>query len=411
MTDCYSEGFGPRGFRVRIQEREPGGILYWRHRDTADPAGTGRSVWGSLGHRDKARARTWALHRSDELRAGMPDPDPALYCTRLFALYLDYETPKKIDTSQTNDRRVAKMWMQVLGPRRDLHTIDSGTWEWFARDRSRGTINANGKRPRPTDRLPVRPRTVRSDLQWLRTALRWAVGWRDESGQPLLTDDPTRYFDLPPMDEPVQPIVSQDRHEKLLAAAQRVEVQVRRPGWRQKVKSFLPELLEVMNETGRRISAARQLRLRDVILKRSDKLPHGLIVWPAETDKKRKRRIQPMNASARSAIERRLKAIASTDPAACLFPSPTDPAKPASKRFCYELIRRAESIAGLEHVPGLGYHGYRRKWPTERKHLPLKEVAAALGIEEETVLKIYQQVDEETLYRVVANPRQLREVQ
>ena len=52
-----------------------------------------------------------------------------------------------------------------------------------------------------------------------------------------------------------------------------------------------------------------------------------------------------------------------------------------------------------------------RKWPTERKHLPLKEVAAAGGWEDESVvLSIYQQVDEETMYQVVANPRELRDV-
>ncbi len=242
--------------------------------------------------------------------------------------------------------------------------------------------------------------------------MRWAVGWRDDAGHQLMTDDPTRYFDLPAMDDQVQPLVTQDRHEALVSAAQKVELQVRRPGWkRRKVRSFLPELLEVVNQTGRRISAVRQLRVRDLALTRSENLPHGLIAWPAETDKKRKRRIQPMNATARAAIERRLKAVGSTDPAACLFPSPTDRGKPASKRFCTKLLYDAERIAKLDHVDGLAFHGYRRKWPTERKHLPLKEVAAALGIEEETVLKIYMQVDEETLYQVVANPREIREAQ
>ena len=38
----YSEGFGPRGFRVRISERERGSILYWRHRDPVAPKGVER---------------------------------------------------------------------------------------------------------------------------------------------------------------------------------------------------------------------------------------------------------------------------------------------------------------------------------------------------------------------------------
>ena len=407
----YSEGFGPRGFRVRVFERERGGILYWRHRDPAAPKGVERYIKGSLGHRDKQRARTWALRRSDQLRADGVSPDPVAHVARVFALYLAYATPKKVDSSQSNDRRAAEMWTRILGARRDLHAIDSGSWERFARDRASGAIDANGERVRAKDRVPVRPRTVRSDLQWLRTAIRWAIGWRDESGRPLMRDDPTRFLKLPEMDDQVRPIVSQDRHEKLLEAAKKVELQVRRPRWRRKVKSFLPELLELENETGRRISAVRQLHVRDVQLKRSKLLPHGAILWPAETDKKRKRRTQPMNGRCRAAVERRLAALPVKDPAACLFPSPTDPATPASKRFCTKLLHDAERIAELEHVDGLAFHGYRRKWSTERKHLPLKEVAAAGGWEDETVvLSIYQQVDEETMYQVVANPRELREV-
>ncbi len=326
----YSEGFGPRGFRVRISEREPGGILYWRHRDPAAPTGVERYIKGSLGHRDRKRARVWALRRSDELRAGAVTADPAAHAAGVFALYLAYATPKKVGTSQANDHRAAEMWTRVVGGRRDLHAIDSGTWERFARDRASGAINANGERVHANDRVSVRPRTVRSDLHWLRTTIRWAVGWRDETGRPLMHDDPTRFFKLPEMDDQLRPIVTQDRHEKLLEAAGKIEMQIRRPGWRRKVRSFLRELLEVENETGRRISAVRQLRVRDVQLSRSKMLPHGAIVWPAETDKKRKRRNQPMNAVCRAAIKRRLAGLRTKDPDACLFPSPTDPAVAAS---------------------------------------------------------------------------------
>ena len=110
----YSEGFGPRGFRVRISERERGSILYWRHRDPVAPKGVERYIKGSLGHRDKQRARTWALHRSDELRAGAVTPDPVAHVARVFALYLAYATPKKVTSSQANDHRTSKMWTLTL---------------------------------------------------------------------------------------------------------------------------------------------------------------------------------------------------------------------------------------------------------------------------------------------------------
>jgi len=44
----------------------------------------------------------------------------------------------------------------------------------------------------------------------------------------------------------------------------------------------------------------------------------------------------------------------------------------------------------------------RRKWATERKHLPLKDVAAAGGwLDTRSLEQCYRQADEATLLRVV----------
>ena len=49
--------------------------------------------------------------------------------------------------------------------------------------------------------------------------------------------------------------------------------------------------------------------------------------------------------------------------------------------------------------------------PPSPRRIRSAEVAAAGGWEDESVvLSIYQQIDEETMYQVVANPRKLREV-
>lgn len=70
-------------------------------------------------------------------------------------------------------------------------------------------------------------------------------------------------------------------------------------------------------------------------------------------------------------------------------------------------------VDGLPRDPAkqlLGFHAYRRKWATERKHLPLKDVAEAGGwLDTRSLENCYQQVDEETLLRVVTEPRKLRE--
>ncbi len=56
------------------------------------------------------------------------------------------------------------------------------------------------------------------------------------------------------------------------------------------------------------------------------------------------------------------------------------------------------------------WHPYRRKWATERKHLPDVDVAATGGWSDLSLLKTaYQQADPETMYQVVSEPRRLRE--
>jgi len=52
----------------------------------------------------------------------------------------------------------------------------------------------------------------------------------------------------------------------------------------------------------------------------------------------------------------------------------------------------------------------RRKWATERKYLPLKDVAAAGGWRDtETLLTSYQQPDDETLLAVMNEERKVRD--
>ena len=58
----------------------------------------------------------------------------------------------------------------------------------------------------------------------------------------------------------------------------------------------------------------------------------------------------------------------------------------------------------------LGFHAYRRKWATEREHLPLKDVAEAGGwLDTRSLEQCYQQADEATLLQGVSEPRKLRE--
>ena len=70
----------------------------------------------------------------------------------------------------------------------------------------------------------------------------------------------------------------------------------------------------------------------------------------------------------------------------------------------------AEKKAKLTKLDGSLWHAYRRKWAVERKHLPLKDVAAAGGWKDvSTLLEVYQQSDEESVLAVTSVTLKLRD--
>jgi hypothetical protein len=67
-------------------------------------------------------------------------------------------------------------------------------------------------------------------------------------------------------------------------------------------------------------------------------------------------------------------------------------------------------LAGLEPLERGLWHPFRRKWATERKHLPDVDVAAAGGWNSPATLNaIYKLPDQDTMLRVVLEAGQLRE--
>jgi len=63
---------------------------------------------------------------------------------------------------------------------------------------------------------------------------------------------------------------------------------------------------------------------------------------------------------------------------------------------------RAETAAERNHVHGLGWHGLRRKFATELKHTPIKDLCALGGWKSErTIFECYQQPDEGTMRRAL----------
>ncbi len=203
-------------------------------------------------------------------------------------------------------------------------------------------------------------------------------------------------------------MATQDRYEAVRAVSDTVTMDVRRDGRRFTVRSYLSEILDIVNGTGRRISAVLGLHYADLRLNEG---PHGALKWREDTDKVGKQWLTPMNAKVRAAVERVLAERPGIG-SAYVFPSPRNPRRPVSKDLASAWLEKAETFARLQPLDGSLWHSYRRKWATERKHLPDKDVAAAGGWSDLASLRsAYQQVDTATLYRVVSEPTELRDVQ
>jgi integrase len=296
------------------------------------------------------------------------------------------------------------MWLRVLGRDVDPHRVRMAAWEGFIDARSSGAIDARGVDVPGPARRPVGPRTVEADCHWLRWVFNWATRWRLESGDFLMRENPVRGYEAPRERNPRRPTATQNRYETVRAVADLVEMETLW-GRRTRRRSHLSELLDIVNGTGRRISAVCRLTYDDLRLTTG---PHGAIRWPAATDKTGHDSTVPVSGVVRGAIDRILRERPGAG-ASPLFPSPGDAARPMSRHLADKWLRRAEKLAGLEPQRGSLWHAYRRKWATERKHHPDVDVAAAGGWKTLQTLKTaYQQADADTMLRVVTEPMELR---
>jgi hypothetical protein len=90
-----------------------------------------------------------------------------------------------------------------------------------------------------------------------------------------------------------------------------------------------------------------------------------------------------------------------------VFRAPKNPQKPCNRHLFDDWLRKAYEITELPRERWVLWHSIRRKWATERKGYPVRDVMEAGGWKnEETLLRSYQQPDAETVKRVVLHPTQ-----
>ncbi len=204
-------------------------------------------------------------------------------------------------------------------------------------------------------------------------------------------------------------MASQDRLESIREAAADLRVRQRQDNNVVHGPTYLLEILDIVAGTARRISAVLQLRYDDLVLARTKDEPHGAIRWRADADKMGYESTVAISPEVRAAVDRILKDRPGIGPA-LLFPSRADPSVPIHKATVNQWLYKAEGAAGLEHLKGGLWHPYRRKWATERKHLPTADVAYAGGWRSlQALQECYQAADKQTTLSVVLGGGELRE--
>ena len=155
-----------------------------------------------------------------------------------------------------------------------------------------------------------------------------------------MRENPVRGYEIPTEKNPLRPVASTDRYEALRKISDQQQMEIRWNGRREKQRSYLSELLDIVNGTGRRISAVCQLQYEDLRLSEG---PYGSIRWPADTDKEGRESCVPINPSVRHALDRVLRDRPGIG-SAPLFPKPTDRALPLTTYLASKWLREGEKM-------------------------------------------------------------------
>jgi integrase len=344
----------------------------------------GRRLAEPLCGADRDVAKSQADRLAAALRDSTRSRQAPLTLRALFDNYLREVTPQKGASAQKHDNCAARLLLSFLGPERRVSTLNRRDWDGFIAWRRRGGDNRTGR----ARGKPVGPRIIEYDLKFLHAVLNWAVTARDSAGRYFLERNPLKGMPWPRENSPRRPVLSSEDYTALSSVARLVDERC-------------DLALVLAHETGHRIGAISQLRWSDV------DLAAGSVRWRGENDKIGFDHVTPLSDAALAALEaaqRKARAIGD----AWVFPAPGDPGKPCSRHLMRDWWERMEKLSGIKRVPGRGWHSLRRKFATELKNTPLRDLCHLGGWKDpQTILKCYQRADPVTMRQALASRMRL----
>lgn len=392
----WTRSIGERGYRVRLFQKRTGGTFY-------------RAVWVSgegsdvkcLHTADREQAEQLGRRLVAAMMSGDRSQTPGgrIPLSELWDRY-SRENPEFLDNDPKTQKGAlshARNLIGFYGPEFDVRYMTANDQAAYVQRRLAGGI----RRPDGVLTAPSKIRSPEADIITLRAMLNWATTVRI-GGERWLAYNPLEGIRRPREKNPRRPTATWERYAATRRALQDLTAaatsEVERTRW------IKMELALVLAEaTGRRLGSIRQLRWEDVDMAR------GTIRWRAEADKKRKEWTVPVPAPLLEELRQariKLGAVGGG-----VFEAERIPDQPMDRHLFDKWLHVAEKHAGLEKLAGGLWHPYRRKWATERKHHPLKDVAAAGGwTDTETLLNCYQQADPGTMLAVMSEPQKVREL-
>jgi integrase len=316
-----------------------------------------------------------------------------------------YQHAARLLDNSEHARKDAETRAQILighfGPKCDVRTLSEQDVREFTTRRLAGGITYLDHEGKAQKTSPAKVRSAEADMVLLYAMLRWATTVRISTGMRWLPDHPLAGVPRPREQNPRRPVATYDRFIKTRRAMQRLARHAASDT--ERARWIKMELALVLAEaTGRRLGSIRQLRWDDIDFEKRT------IRWRAEADKKGRESTIPVTAKLVEELRdfrRRLCAVGGW-----VFTGERLPDQPMDRHLFDRWLAVAEQAAGVPKLEGGLWHPYRRKWATERKHLSLKDVAAAGGWRDvETLLTCYQQPDQDTLLAVMSEPRKLRD--
>ncbi|MGE0440840.1 MAG: tyrosine-type recombinase/integrase [Gemmatimonadales bacterium] len=377
-TKRWSYSTGERGRnRVRVFEHPVTGLLFLEH------YAEDRRQRIALGHRDRERAKA----KAEEVSVGLRNEEfvsraPATLQT-LFDIYVREVTPQKSGSSQSHDRRAVALFLECWGSSKIVGDLTRREWDGFIQWRRQRGDRRPGKKSKGR---PIGNRVIIQNLKFLQAVLNWAVYAGDGTGRYLLEKNPFKGMPYPKEGPVSRPVLPHDHYTAMRDAAKELGAEY--------------ELAIVLaHETGHRIGSILRVRWSDIDLDRS------MVRWRGENDKVGHEHSTPLTSTAADALRayRKLQARIGDG---WVFPSPEAPEVPVSRHLARTWWRRLQDRAGVPKRPGLGWHSLRRKFATELRQAPLRDLVDLGGWKSaQVVTRCYQGADHESQLLALAARR------